>query len=74
MKMQWFGSISTKQWGTIIEHAMTCEIDDRKVYAYHRGELTLLFNSIYKFVGAIVEGQFCFPDQLTPPQKVCLHI
>lgn len=74
MKMQWFGSISTKTWSTIIEHAMTCEIDDRKVYAYSRAELTLLFNPIYKFMGAIVEGQVCSPDQLTPSQKVCLHI
>lgn len=69
----WFGSISTKTWDTIIGHAMTCEIDDRKVYAYHRPELTLLFNQIYKFVGAIVEGQVCFPDQLTPPQKALVE-
>ncbi|BBH06501.1 Calmodulin-binding protein [Prunus dulcis] len=65
-----FEGISNRTWDTIIEHAKACEIDDHKFYAYHRTEqdVSLLFNSIYKVVGAMVNGQYCSLDELTPLQ------
>lgn len=74
--MQIFEGISNRTWDTIIEHAKACEIDDHKFYAYHRTEqdVSLLFNSIYKVVGAMVNGQYCSLDELTPLQTVCIHI
>ncbi|KAM5561069.1 hypothetical protein ABKV19_021934 [Rosa sericea] len=68
-----FVSISNKTWGVILEHALTCEIDEHKLYAYHRDDVTLVFNIIYKFMGAIIEDQFCTLDRLTPPQKVMVE-
>ncbi|XP_024189032.1 calmodulin-binding protein 60 D isoform X2 [Rosa chinensis] len=65
-----FAPISNKTWHVIIEHALTCEIDEHKLYAYHRDDVALLFNEIYMFKGAVIEDQFCTPDQLAPPQKV----
>ncbi|XP_008245780.1 PREDICTED: calmodulin-binding protein 60 G-like [Prunus mume] len=65
-----FEGISNRTWEIIIEHAKACEIDDHKFYAYHRTEqdVSLLFNSIYKVVGAMVNGQYCSLDELTPLQ------
>ncbi|XP_050381386.1 calmodulin-binding protein 60 B-like isoform X2 [Argentina anserina] len=68
-----FGSIPNKMWDTIMEHALTCVIDEQKLYAYQRPNATLLFDSIYKLVGAIIEEQFCPLDQLTPSQKVMVE-
>ncbi|XP_062004601.1 calmodulin-binding protein 60 B-like isoform X2 [Rosa rugosa] len=68
-----FAPISNKAWYAILDHAFKCEIDEHKLYAYHRDDVTLLFNIIYKFKGAVIEDQFCTLDQLTPPQKVMVE-
>ncbi|XP_017224932.2 calmodulin-binding protein 60 B-like [Daucus carota subsp. sativus] len=50
--------ISNKIWDKIIEHATTCVLDD-KMYLYtgaaHR--VMLVFNSIWKVIGATFDGQ-----------------
>ncbi|KAL7205357.1 hypothetical protein ACSBR2_018327 [Camellia fascicularis] len=50
--------ISNKIWETIIEHATACVLDD-KLYIYYRDveRVGLVFNSIYKLVGVINDGQ-----------------
>ncbi|CAL5330120.1 unnamed protein product [Camellia sinensis] len=50
--------ISNKIWETIIEHATACVLDD-KLYTYYRDaeRVGLVFNSIYKLVGVINDGQ-----------------
>ncbi|CAL5378626.1 unnamed protein product [Camellia sinensis] len=50
--------ISNKIWETIIEHATACVLDD-KLYTYYRDaeSFGLVFNSIYKLVGVINDGQ-----------------
>ncbi|KAL6146518.1 hypothetical protein ACLB2K_057196 [Fragaria x ananassa] len=68
-----FGSVPNKMWETIMEHALTCEIDEQKLYAYHRANITLLFNSIYKFEGVMIDKQLCDLEQLTPPEKVMVE-
>lgn len=73
--MQIFGGISDKNWKTIIGHAMNCDVDDNKFYTYNRPgqDVSLLLNSIYKVIGAILDGQYCSLDELTPSQKVCIQ-
>ncbi|XP_020551919.1 calmodulin-binding protein 60 C isoform X1 [Sesamum indicum] len=49
-------NVSNKTWETITRHAMTCTLDDKK-YMYGTAQGTgLLFNSIYKVVGATFDG------------------
>ncbi|XP_009373262.2 calmodulin-binding protein 60 B [Pyrus x bretschneideri] len=70
-----FGGISNKIWETIIEHAMTCKLDDHKCYAYRRAEhdVSLMFNSIHRLEGAIINGQFCSLDELDAHQKMLVE-
>ncbi|KAM1549292.1 hypothetical protein ACFX1Z_010368 [Malus domestica] len=70
-----FCVISNKIWETIIEHAMTCKLDDHKCYAYHRAEhnVSLMFNSVHRLVGAIINGQFCSLDELDARQKMLVE-
>ncbi|PIN21860.1 hypothetical protein CDL12_05429 [Handroanthus impetiginosus] len=50
-------NVSKKMWETIIGHATTCTLDDKK-YMYRTAEGTgLLFNSIFKVVGVTFDGQ-----------------
>ncbi|KAG8363875.1 hypothetical protein BUALT_Bualt19G0068000 [Buddleja alternifolia] len=52
-----FVNVSNKTWETIIRHAKTCTLDDKK-YMYGTAQGTgLLFNSIYEVVGATFDGQ-----------------
>ncbi|XP_016493429.1 calmodulin-binding protein 60 B-like isoform X1 [Nicotiana tabacum] len=47
-------------WEKITEHANTCVLDNSEWYIYNAGEsIVLLFNCIYKLVGAILDGQNC---------------
>lgn len=65
--------ISNRIWDTIIEHAITCVLDDSRHYSYFdAGQgIGLLFNSIYKIVGAMFDGRNYEPlNKLSPPQKV----
>nr|XP_028945805.1 calmodulin-binding protein 60 G-like isoform X2 [Malus domestica] len=70
-----FGVISNKIWETIIKHAMACKLDDHKRYAYHRAEhdVSLMFNSVHRLVGAIINGQFCSLDELDAHQKMLVE-
>ncbi|KAM0991959.1 hypothetical protein ACFX13_010449 [Malus domestica] len=70
-----FGGISNKIWETILEHAMTCKLDDHKYYAFHRAEegVSLIFNSIHRLLGAIINGQFCSLDELDVHQKMLVE-
>ncbi|KAM1198930.1 calmodulin-binding protein 60 B-like isoform X4 [Malus sylvestris] len=70
-----FCVISNKIWETIIEHAMACKLDDHKCYAYHRAEhnVSLMFNSVHRLLGAIINGQFCSLDELDARQKMLVE-
>ncbi|XP_017215346.1 calmodulin-binding protein 60 B [Daucus carota subsp. sativus] len=64
------GGISNRTWETITEHATRCTLDD-KMYLYRgaAGRVLLVFNSIWKAIGAIFDGQnFEYLDKLTPFQ------
>ncbi|KAF5781905.1 putative CALMODULIN-BINDING PROTEIN60 [Helianthus annuus] len=52
------GVSCNKTWETIIKHAKDCVLDD-KLYMYSCGAegIVLLFNSIFKIVGATFDGQ-----------------
>ncbi|XP_024968398.1 calmodulin-binding protein 60 D-like isoform X2 [Cynara cardunculus var. scolymus] len=52
------GGSSNKTWDTIIKHAKACVLDD-KLYMYSCGAegIRLLFDSIFKIVGATFDGQ-----------------
>ncbi|GAV61521.1 Calmodulin_bind domain-containing protein [Cephalotus follicularis] len=66
---------SKKNWDTILDHAMECVLDD-KLYTYHVAAqgVGLLFNSIFKVVGAAFDGQNFQPtDRLTLPQKLLVE-
>ncbi|CAL1407608.1 unnamed protein product [Linum trigynum] len=71
------GGISNRIWDSIVQHANTCVLDETKFYVYndHAQGLRLLFNSVYKLVGAMFDdGQSYEPlDRLTPPQKVLVE-
>lgn len=64
------GGISNRTWETITEHATRCTLDD-KIYLYRgaAGRVLLVFNSIWKAIGAIFDDQnFQNLDKLTPFQ------
>lgn len=64
------GGISNRTWETITEHATRCTLDD-KIYLYRgaAGRVLLVFNSIWKAIGAIFDDQnFQYLDKLTPFQ------
>jgi hypothetical protein len=65
--------ISNRIWDTIIEHATTCVLDNSKFYSYFDAgqSIGLLFDSIYKVVGVMFDGQsYESLHNLSPPQKV----
>ncbi|KAK1364208.1 Calmodulin-binding protein 60 B like [Heracleum sosnowskyi] len=64
------GGISNRTWETITEHATRCTLDD-KIYLYRgaAGRVLLVFNSIWKAIGAIFDDQnFQNLDKITPFQ------
>ncbi|KAF8018343.1 hypothetical protein BT93_H3283 [Corymbia citriodora subsp. variegata] len=66
------GNVSKKIWDTIVEHAMTCIVDDDEAYIYFDGlqGAGLLFNSTYKVISATFDGQNYHPlENLTLHQK-----
>lgn len=72
--LQILGSgVPSKTWEAIIEHVNNCIVDDDKFYGYNQAPYKpgLLFNSVYKVVGATFDGQSVIPlDKLTADQKV----
>lgn len=66
------GKLSNKTWEAIVEHAMTCNIDDNEAYIYFDASQSagLLFNSTYKVISATFDGQNYHPlENLTLHQK-----
>lgn len=65
----------SRTWETIVDHAITCVVDDEKLYAYSANAdgVILLFNSIYKLVAATFDGKvYQTLDNLNSSQKVCI--
>ncbi|XVF41795.1 hypothetical protein PTKIN_Ptkin01aG0309300 [Pterospermum kingtungense] len=70
------GGISNRVWDTIIEHALSCVIDDDEWYTYYGAaqRVGLLLNSIYKVVAATFDGQSYQPvEKLTFSQKLLVE-
>lgn len=68
-----FGAISDSTWRSIIDHASACVLDEKELYRYQIGQdINILFNSIYKVVGASFSDQYYPVDKLNPDQKVFL--
>ncbi|XP_022748242.1 calmodulin-binding protein 60 B-like [Durio zibethinus] len=70
------GGISNKVWDTIIEHALSCVLDDDEWYAYYGAaqRVVLLLNSIYQVVAATFDGQNYLPaEKLTFSQKLLVE-
>ncbi|XP_017977580.1 PREDICTED: calmodulin-binding protein 60 D [Theobroma cacao] len=72
------GGISNRVWDTIIEHALTCVLDDDEWYTYTyygaQQRVGLLLNSIFKVVAATFGGQNYQPlEKLTFSQKLLVE-
>ncbi|KAJ6694470.1 hypothetical protein OIU85_005181 [Salix viminalis] len=68
--------ISNKIWDTIIEHANTCVLDGSKFYSYFDAgqSIGLLFDSVYKVVGAMFDGQnYEALHNLSPAKKALVE-
>ncbi|XP_043709422.1 calmodulin-binding protein 60 D-like isoform X2 [Telopea speciosissima] len=68
-----FGNgMSNKTWDTIVDHAKTCVLDNKLYVYYDAGRrVGLLFNSIYKVVGVILDGHSYQPlENLTTSQTI----
>jgi hypothetical protein len=68
--------ISNRTWEQIVLHASQCITDDNKLYSHHIAVhgVGLLFNSVYKLVGATFDGQNYQPfDKLTMSQKMVVE-
>ncbi|XP_057961380.1 calmodulin-binding protein 60 B-like isoform X2 [Malania oleifera] len=65
------GATATKIWDTIIGHAKACPINDGKFYVHNKGSqgVGLIFNSVYKVVGAIFNGTWRSLDKLNSVEK-----
>ncbi|XP_021283452.1 protein SAR DEFICIENT 1 [Herrania umbratica] len=72
------GGISNRVWDTIIEHALTCVLDDNEWYTHTyygaQQRVGLLLNSIFKVVAATFGGQNYQPvEKLTFSQKLLVE-
>ncbi|KAF9669866.1 hypothetical protein SADUNF_Sadunf13G0009000 [Salix dunnii] len=68
--------ISNRIWDTIIEHATTCVLDGSKFYSYFDAgqSIGLLFDSIYRVVGAMFDGQnYEALHNLSPTKKALVE-
>ncbi|XP_057962886.1 calmodulin-binding protein 60 B-like [Malania oleifera] len=65
------GATATKIWDTIIGHAKACPINDGKFYVHNEGSqgVGLIFNSVYKVVGAIFNGTLRSSDKLNSDEE-----
>lgn len=68
------GGISNRVWDTIIEHALSCDLDADEWYTYYGAaaqRVELRLNSIYQVVAAKFDGQNYEPvEKLNFFQKV----
>ncbi|GMI88877.1 hypothetical protein like AT2G18750 [Hibiscus trionum] len=70
------GGISNRVWDTIIEHALSCVLDDDEWYTYYGAahRVGLLLNSIYQVVEVTFDGQNYMPvEKLTFSQKLLVE-
>ncbi|KAE8733398.1 Calmodulin-binding protein [Hibiscus syriacus] len=69
------GGISNRVWDTIIDHALTCALDD-EWYSYYgtAQSVGLLLDSIYRVVAATLDGENYHPvEKLTFSQKLLVE-
>ncbi|XP_039005602.1 protein SAR DEFICIENT 1-like [Hibiscus syriacus] len=70
------GGISNRVWDTIIEHALTCVLDDDEWYTYYGAaqRVGLLLNSIYQVIEVTFDGQNYLPvENLNFSQKLLVE-
>ncbi|KAK8564796.1 hypothetical protein V6N12_058378 [Hibiscus sabdariffa] len=69
------GGISNRVWDTIIEHALTCVLDDESYTYYGAAQrVGLLLNTIYQVVEVTFDGQNYLPvEKLTFSQKLLVE-
>ncbi|KAI6692363.1 hypothetical protein NL676_020073 [Syzygium grande] len=70
------GNVSNKTWEAIVEHAVTCIVDDNEAYIYFDASQSagLLLNSTYKVISATFDGQnYHQLENLTVHQKHLVH-
>ncbi|KAB1994969.1 hypothetical protein ES319_D13G131100v1 [Gossypium barbadense] len=68
--------ISNRVWDTIIEHALSCVLDDDEWYSYYgtAQSVGLLLNSIYRVEAATFDGQNYQPvENMTFSQKLLVE-
>ncbi|KAJ9180318.1 hypothetical protein P3X46_008580 [Hevea brasiliensis] len=67
--------ISNKIWDIIIDHANECVLDDKFYTYFEAGQsVGLLFNSVYKLIGAAFDGPMYKPlDELAPSQRALVE-
>ncbi|KAK6916875.1 Calmodulin binding protein, C-terminal domain [Dillenia turbinata] len=63
------GNTSDRKWEKIVGHAKTCELNDQ-FFMYKASQTdAVIFNYIYKVVGAMCDGQILHFDELSMSQK-----
>ncbi|KAE8711531.1 Calmodulin-binding protein [Hibiscus syriacus] len=70
------GGISNRVWDTIVEHALTCVLDDDEWYTYYGAAqgVGLLLNSIYQVIEVTFDGQNYLPvENLNFSQKLLVE-
>ncbi|PIA61179.1 hypothetical protein AQUCO_00300600v1 [Aquilegia coerulea] len=61
--------MSNKKWEAVTKHATTCILDNKHYkYFITEREVDLIFDSVYKLVGAIFDGQYKSLENLTSCQ------
>ncbi|KAJ8752464.1 hypothetical protein K2173_004752 [Erythroxylum novogranatense] len=76
LKLRNMLKVANKSWNAIIEHANSCVLNDDPMYAYFESSqsISLLFNSVYKVVGASFDQQNFEPvDKLNPLLKALVE-
>ncbi|XVF31444.1 hypothetical protein REPUB_Repub16aG0146600 [Reevesia pubescens] len=68
------GGISNRVWDTIIQHALSCVLDDDELYTYYGASqrVGLLLNSIYQVMAATFDGQNYQPVEILPSYQKLL--
>ncbi|PSS07816.1 Calmodulin-binding protein 60 A like [Actinidia chinensis var. chinensis] len=70
------GSMHDKIWDVIVDHARTCEIDNRAYFYYppiSQQVTSVVFNVVGQLMGLRLEQQFVSVDKLSETQKADAH-
>ncbi|KAK6911637.1 Calmodulin binding protein, C-terminal domain [Dillenia turbinata] len=63
------GNISNRKWEKIVGHAKTCKLNEQ-LFMYKTAQMdAVIFNCVYKVVGAMCDGQLLHFDELSMSQK-----